>query len=122
MLQGSDLIIGATENGSSVDNIWNGYIDEVRLWDGLLDEELREMHYELPEKLVSTMQDSSICSLRGLWSFNYSTPQTYIPDETCMNLQNLYYNICQLDMCNYPLDGILYTLPGFEVSYSSEGF
>ena len=122
MLQGSNLIIGAKENGSTVGNIWDGYIDEVRLWSGILDDELREMHYEFPNKLVETMQDSSICHLRGLWSFNYSSPQINIPDEKCSLLESLYYNVCDVDICEYPLDGTLYTLPGTEVNFSSKGF
>ena len=122
MLQGSNLIVGARENGSFADNIWDGYIDEVRLWSGVLDDELRIMHYELPGKLVDTMQDSTICNLRGLWSFNYSSPQSYIPDETCIYLENLYYSVCEIEICDYPLDGTLYTLPGTEVSFSSKGF
>lgn len=123
MIQGSSLIIGAKANATHAENIWGGHIDEVRLWDNELTEEIREMHYYNPEKLSSSMQNNTICNLRGIWTFNYSDPQYNIIDEKCSFIENMYYNPCY----NYPcdslkLDGILWTLPGAEVNFSTTGF
>ena len=118
----SSLVIGAKGNSNFADKIWGGYIDEVRLWNGALSDESRELHFDSPEKLVISMQDSSICNLVGLWSFNYSEETHEITDEKCVEVSNLYYDVCDFDMCNYPLDGILYTLPDAEVRFSKKGF
>ena len=107
MLQGSSLIIGAKANENISMNGWHGYIDEIRLWNDGLSDDLREMHYEYPDKLVNTLQNSTICNLRGLWKFNYDSPSTNIPDEKCEQINNIYDNPCEVNFCNYSLDAII---------------
>ena len=122
MIQGSDLLIGARGNQYSVSNPWNGYIDEVRLWNEILTDEIMDMHFESSDKLINTMQDSSLCNLVGLWTFNYEEEKIEINDEKCNEAENLYYNICAFEICEYPLNATLYTFPGLEVKYSRKGF
>tara|TARA_Y100000588_G_C14169350_1_gene888409 strand:+ start:475 stop:1419 length:945 start_codon:yes stop_codon:yes gene_type:complete len=123
MIQGASLMIGAKANSSHAENIWNGYIDEVRLWDNELTEEIREMHYFYPNKLSSSLQDNTICNLRGVWTFNYSEPQYNIVDEKCSFIENMYYNPCYNYSCDsLALDATLWTLPGSEVIFSTSGF
>jgi len=122
MIQGADLLIGARGNQYSVSNPWNGYIDEVRLWNEILTNEIMDMHFESSDKLINTMQDSSLCNLVGLWTFNYEDEKIEINDEKCNEAGNLYYNICEFDICEYPLNATLYTFPGLEVKYSRKGF
>lgn len=116
------LLIGAKGNNNFAEKIWKGYIDEIRLWNGTLSNEIREMHFESSSKLVETMQDSSICNLIGLWSLNYSKETYNISDEKCTEINNLYYSVCDFDICSYPLNGILYTLPDSDVKFSKKSF
>ena len=122
MLQGSSLTIGSTLNQNNVSDIWPGYIDEVRLWNQILSDQLMNLHFESSGKLVETMQDSSICSLVGLWSFNYLEESIEITDDKCNEINNLYYGVCDFDMCDYPLNGTLYTSPNSNVKFSRKGF
>ena len=122
MIQGSDLLIGARGNQHDVSNPWSGYIDEVRLWNDILSDEIMDMHFESSDKLINTMQDSSLCNLVGLWTFNYEEEKIEINDEKCNEAENLYYNICAFEICEYPLNATLYTFPGLEVKYSRKGF
>jgi len=122
MIQGSDLLIGASGNQHDVSNPWSGYIDEVRLWNDILSDEIMDMHFESSDKLINTMQDSSLCNLVGLWTFNYEEEKIEINDEKCNEAENLYYNICAFEICEYPLNATLYTFPGLEVKYSRKGF
>tara|TARA_A100001015_G_scaffold194517_1_gene216849 strand:+ start:6219 stop:7136 length:918 start_codon:yes stop_codon:yes gene_type:complete len=122
MIQGTDLLIGGRGNQYGVSNPWNGYIDEVRLWSEILSDEIMDMHFESSDKLINTMQDSSLCNLVGLWTFNYENEKIEINDEKCNEAENLYYNICEFEICEYPLNATLYTFPGLEVKYSRKGF
>ena len=123
MIQGASLMIGAKANSNQAENIWDGYIDEIRLWDGELTDEIREMHYNYPEKLSSSMHDNTICDLRGIWTFNYSDPQYNIADEKCNFIENMYYNPCYDSPCeSLSLDATLWTLPGAEINFSINGF
>ena len=120
MIQGSNFIIGALSNASSIENLWYGHIDEIRLWKSILTDEIRAMHYESSDKLISTMQDDIICDLVGLWTFNYDEPSSDIYDEKCEQINNLNENTCGCNL--FLLDGVLYTLPGSEVNYSVNEF
>ena len=122
MVQGSDLLIGARGNQNGVSNPWNGYIDEVRLWKDILSDELMDLHFESSDKLINTMQDSSLCNLVGLWTFNYEDEKIEINDEKCNKAENLYLNTCEFEICEYPLNATLYTFQGLEVKYSRKGF
>ena len=68
------------------------------------------------------MQDSSLCNLVGLWTFNYEDEKIEINDEKCNKAENLYFNTCEFEICEYPLNATLYTFPGLEVKYSRKGF
>ncbi len=116
------LIIGAKGNNNFADKIWKGYIDEIRLWNGILSDDLRQMHFYSSSKIVETMQDSSICNLTGLWSLNYDQETYSISDEKCIEANNLYYSVCDFNICDYPLNGILYTLPNSNVRFSTKSF
>ena len=105
-----------------MNNSWHGYIDEVRLWNGVLSDDYIDLHYESSNKLLETMQDSSICNLIGLWSFNYENETIQISDEKCTEASKLHYGVCDFDMCDYPLDGTLYTLPDSKVTFSKKAF
>ena len=107
MIQGSSLIVGSKANSNLSINGWYGYIDEIRLWNDSLSDEMREMHYGFPSKLVNTLQDSTICNLRGLWRFNYDSPSVNIPDEKCAQINNIYENPCEINLCDYPLDAMI---------------
>ena len=120
MIQGESLMIGALANLSSISNLWYGHIDEVRLWKNSLTSELRTLHYEFPDKLIDTMQNNIICDLIGLWTFNYSAPSINIEDEKCEQINNLNANDCECDLLL--LNGIIYTLPNNEVTYSINKF
>lgn len=120
MIQGESLIIGALANDSSISNFWYGHIDEIRLWNSSLTDEIRTMHYEFPDKLIDTMQNERICDLVGLWTFNYSEPSSNIYDEKCEVINNLGENNCECDL--FLLDGVLYTFPEAEVSYTTNQF
>ena len=120
MIQGESFMIGALANQSSISNLWYGHIDEVRLWKNSLTSELRTLHYEFPDKLIDTMQNNIICDLIGLWTFNYSTPSINIEDEKCEQINNLNANDCECDLLL--LNGIIYTLPNNEVTYSINKF
>jgi len=120
MIQGESLMIGALANQSSISNLWYGHIDEVRLWKNSLTSELRTLHYEFPDKLIDTMQNNIICDLIGLWTFNYSAPSINIQDEKCEQINNLNANDCECDLLL--LNGIIYTLPNNEVTYSINKF
>ena len=123
MIQGASFMIGAFANESLVENLWHGHIDEIRLWRSSLTDNIREMHYENSEKLITTMQDTEICNLIGLWTFNYNTPSLNIYDEKCNQINNLHENICGYESCDLLLlDGVLYTLSGEEVDYSKNEF
>ena len=127
MIQNADLLIGATGNQYNISNPWNGYIDEVRLWNGILSNEIMDMHFESPDKLINTMQDSSLCNLVGLWTFNYEDEKIEINDEKCNEANNLNYDDdahdnCEFDVCEYPINATLYTFPGLEIKYSTKGF
>ena len=123
MIQGASFMIGALANESLVENLWHGHIDEIRLWRSILTDDIRAMHYENSEKLITTMQDTEICNLIGLWTFNYNTPSSNIYDEKCNQINNLHENICDYESCDLLLlDGVLYTLSGEEVDYSENEF
>ena len=126
MTQESSLFIGSSSNLSNTNNIWSGYIDEVRLWNEVLPDQLLELHFESSGKLVETMQDSSICSLVGLWSFNYLEERIQITDDKCKEFNNLHVEnsegLCEFDICDHFLDGTLYTSPNSEVKFSRRKF
>ena len=141
----NNLIIGGKVNTSqtSASNFWTGYIDELRLWNDDLTLEEITFHLNNPTKLVSssgcsnqdyttpetcedvgetwsgTYADDRLNNLVGLWRFNYSSPRYTISDESCKEL-NLDSGISDSSECN-EIDGLIYTLPGYNVQFSKSG-
>ena len=123
MLQGANMIIGGLGNDVSMSNFWTGHIDEIRLWNGSLTSALRSMHFDYPDKLVNSMQDEKICSLIGMWSFNYNEPSYSIKDEKCRFTDSLTENPCGYESCSeLELDATIFTLPGSQVTFSRKEF
>ena len=55
-------------------------------------------------------------------SFNYENETIQISDEKCTEASKLHYGVCDFDMCDYPLDGTLYTLPDSKVTLKKKTF
>ena len=124
-IQDSNLILGAiaNEEQSILSNFWYGYIDEVRLWSRALSANEILFNKNNPTKVVSNLANGDICSLKGLWRFNYQSAQTSIPDERCYGEESLYESPCGTSsQCSNTNDGIIYTLPGYSIEYSSSGY
>ena len=141
----SDLAIGANINyeQTSVTNFWNGYIDEMRLWDKMLTSEEVIFHNDNPTKLITSngcsdpqyttltlceeaegtwsgiYSDQALTKLKGLWRLNYNSPRYDIPDESCKEL-NLDSGVSDNDEC-ININGTIYTLPGYSVEFSKVG-
>ena len=63
--------------------------------------------------------DELLDFLKGLWRFNYTTPQYNITDESCLEL-DLDLGISGNAGCEN-INGTIYTLPGFSVEFSTFG-
>ena len=116
----NDLAIGGKVNRdlSTVDNFWMGNIDEMRLWSSVLNATIIAFHYNNPEKLAESYEDSYVTDLTGLWRFQFEAGETspIIPDESCAVLQQIY---TFTDTCkNY--DATIYTLGNDVVTFSEK--
>ena len=122
---------------------WNGYIDEIRLWDKMLTSEEVIFHNDNPTKLITSngcsdpqyttltlceeaeetwsgiYSDQALTKLKGLWRLNYNSPRYDIPDESCKEL-NLDSGVSDNDEC-ININGTIYTLPGYSVEFSKVG-
>lgn len=118
-IEGCNLFIGAIANQERtvLENFWHGYIDEVRLWNILLDDSTITFHYKNPNKLGeyyrrmyndnlnTTNSDSLIFnSIIGIWRFNKNNSNSTIEDGS-----------------DYGNHGTIYTLPNFNVELSKIG-
>ena len=56
-----------------VTNLWYGYIDEIRLWETSLTQEVVDFHYEYPDKVSSSYNEQYLEHLMGLWDFKINT-------------------------------------------------
>ena len=56
-------------------NLWYGYIDEIRLWDIPLTEEIIEFHNTYPKKVSASYDSSYLENLIGLWDFKIKTSE-----------------------------------------------
>ena len=54
-------------------NLWYGYIDEIRLWETSLTQEVVDFHYEYPDKVSSSYNEQYLEHLMGLWDFKINT-------------------------------------------------
>ena len=129
-INGNDLIIGGKVNTSKTiaSNFWTGYIDEMRLWSKTLIIDEIIFHVNNPNKLISSntgnYSDNILCDLVGLWRFNYNNPSYIINDESCLELNlssGVSNNMPECEDFNdcHNINGIIYTLPGYNVEYSN---
>ena len=134
----NNLIIGGKVNSSQTvaSNFWTGYIDEIRLWSTALTSDEVSFHFSNPSKLVTsadntetedvvegTYEDARLCHLAGLWRFNYNNPTSSINDESCLEL-DLTSGASNVPTCDDEcenINGIIYTLPGYNVEFSKTG-
>lgn len=62
--------VGATFNeNNNVTNLWYGYIDEIRLWNTPLTQDIICFHYQYPYKVSSSYNEEYLEHLIGLWNF-----------------------------------------------------
>ena len=62
--------VGTTLNETNnVTNLWYGYIDEIRLWNTPLTQDVICFHYQYPHKVSSSYNEEYLEYLIGLWNF-----------------------------------------------------
>ena len=87
-------IIGAIiNNNNNPENLWYGYIDEVRLWDIALHDTTINFHNQYPTKLSSSYNDHYLLALNGLWDFRINTSEDNINNIFQDVNDNLIYTI-----------------------------
>ncbi|MAV64295.1 MAG: hypothetical protein CBD97_00995 [Pelagibacteraceae bacterium TMED237] len=144
-IEGNDFIVGGKVSTAQdiVGNFWYGYIDEIRLWSKALTDDEISFHIDNPSKLVSSYgcddvqftnsidceeagntwsggyDDIFLGNLKGLWRFNYNSPQLVIVDESCRQL-NLDLGVSGETNCQQ-INGTIYTLAGSKVEFSTVG-
>ncbi len=118
----NNLAIGGKVNGelSTLGNFWTGNIDEMRLWSSELNATIISFHYNNPEKLAESYEDSYVKNLVGLWRFQFEADETspIIPDESCNIITQIYTNAPSL--CSNVYDAIIYTLGNDVVTFSEK--
>jgi uncharacterized repeat protein (TIGR01451 family) len=97
----ASLYIGVNQNGPSPPNCFDGYIDEVRVWDIARDQD--DIRATMCRKLNSTVDD--FMDLMGYWRFDEETDNPICPDSSGKN--------------NY---GTMMTSPGFSNNTVPAGF
>ena len=76
----SEIMIGSyLDNNQYPNNLWYGYIDEIRLWDMALTGDIIDFHNQYPDKVSSAYDDPYLNSLNGVWDFKISTQTDNIP-------------------------------------------
>ena len=115
----NDLVIGGKVNRelSTLGNFWTGNIDEMRLWSSVLNATIIAFHYNNPEKLAESYEDSYVTDLTGLWRFQFEAGETspIIPDVSCEILSR----IDDEDTCN-DYDATIYTLGNSVATFSEK--
>ena len=118
----NDLAIGGKVNRelSTLGNFWTGNIDEMRLWSSELNATIISFHYNNPEKLAESYEDSYVTNLVGLWRFQFETDETspLIPDESCNIITQIYTNAPSI--CSNVGNAIIYTLGDNIVTFSEK--
>ena len=90
--------IGTSFNEDNhVTNLWYGYIDEIRLWNASLSQEVIDFHYTYPDKVSSSYDEEYLDYLIGLWDFKINT-------QGEENLSHIFQ-----DINDYQMHTILYT-------------
>ena len=77
-------IVGANlQSSNAPENLWYGYIDEIRLWDEALTDTVIKFHNQYPTKLSDAYFDNDndtlnahLQSLNGLWDFRIEMSAT----------------------------------------------
>ena len=83
-----NLIVGANLENDYPENLWYGYIDEIRLWDVALQDSIINFHNMNPDKISSSYNDEHLTNLIGLWDFRIDMEQ-----ESFSNIfQDIYQN------------------------------
>ena len=80
-----------------VTNLWYGYIDEIRLWNTSLSQEIINFHYIYSDKVSSSYNEEYLEYLIGLWDFKINT-------QGEGNLSHIFQ-----DINDYQMYTILYT-------------
>ena len=88
-------VIGANLQPSNApENLWYGYIDEIRLWDEALTDTVIKFHNQYPTKLSDAYFDNDndtlnahLPSLNGLWDFRIEMSETSI-DNVFQDIEN----------------------------------
>jgi len=102
-------IIGAKINdNNNPENLWYGYIDEIRLWNIALHDTIITFHNQYPTKVSSASNDTYLSALNGLWDFKINTSEN--------NISNIFQDIN--DNLNYT---IIYTLESMSNELSELG-
>lgn len=116
----NDLVIGGKVNRalSTLGNFWTGNIDEMRLWSSVLSSTIINFHYNNPEKLSESYEDSFVADLIGLWRFQFEEGDTSpnIPDESCGILTQIWTFVTS---CSY-YDATIYTLENNVATFSEK--
>ena len=81
-------IVGANLENDYPENLWYGYIDEIRLWDVALQDSIINFHNINPHKISSSYNDQYLTNLIGFWDFRIDMEQ-----ESFSNIfQDIYQN------------------------------
>ena len=67
------FIVGAKKSNNAISNLWYGYIDEIRIWNESLSQEIIDFHNQYKYKVSSSYDDNYLESLIGLWCFRLNT-------------------------------------------------
>jgi len=101
-------IVGAKINDNNPENLWYGYIDEMRIWDMALHDTIINFHNQYPTKVSTSYNDSYLESLKGLWTFRINTAEN--------NISNIFQDINE--NFNY---AIIYTIESMSNQLSELG-
>ncbi len=102
------IIVAADLKNGNPENLWYGYIDEIRLWNEALSDSIIFFHNQYPSKISASYNDNHLNNLLGLWDFRLDMYQSSF-DNTFQDInQNLIYTN-------------LYTLETFENIMSENG-
>ena len=97
-----------SNENNNPDNLWYGYIDEIRLWDIALHDSIINFHNQYPTKVSKEYNSDYLPSLNGLWTFRINISEN--------NINNIFQDIN--DYLNYT---IIYTLEGMSNELSEIG-
>ena len=104
-----NIIVGGSLNtNNETENLWYGYIDEIRLWNTALTQNIITLHHEYKYKVSSSYDDAYLDYLIGLWDFRLNTI-----DETPVNIWQ--------DINNHEFYTILYTVESMSNELSIVG-